>query len=848
MRIETDFSYSVIAPLLMTIFFTYVIWHWLVPRSLRGLQVSFPRSKNQYEVHVVTESIDDVRALLGQPKMRFGIAIYLMAIAGAILFFFEWLFTQTGLKDHYDGFNLALAGIFVLIPGISSVVVSLGKQVLREKSDSKATLQDTSLTTHLLYVVLAVIWVGMNYVLINIQLFDYMSMSGRRATFLFMVFLPAVIAYGRILGSSWLPLFQSNRKLSRGEPSDLHPAQPTLRRQFSAMILTLTAFLMPFTALNALLSVIMIILNPEMFVHSPQVLALPEYTVQASVMEEGGVLGFYAIELFSNIGERGVREPLVVATLLFLLLNVAIVGVVFVYEVAHILFLGLFKIAGKGGLQLADQRLLRADPTQQAKVLNFCFSGFAGQSMLLFVLAMITFWDSAYLPQGSECGVWEDNICVVLEKDLLEQFTWMLAAGGQIAFLLVWFPSWNERHRLDDIVLDAGAGDQRAIVHSHQDKIFLKQTSFEKLIRDDDWERAIERYDHMEATPDGIEFARRQRAKMVFDAAQGCWDGAEESAVSLLALRGGDSDSSAGLILFAASLAQRDYDEARPRQSRMPQNSHETVALRWLAAILSPETMPFDDKLRPSAAMMSVIKMNIDLIKRWSNLEPWSLIGHKNDYIGRHFLLGDVARMRILGQSGEALNRLEFWIKDNDVEGWVMGDVARSLLYLDRGMKMTAIRIMNEIIKVAPHHPAVRELQRLANQIRIIDDYPDTMNRTEFDWISPDVSRDSWVGIWFARYTVMPLPIHDLDPRLELRYWDANGWALAGEIKESGAHPAGMTLRKWRRSNSLPKNQPLGNYLILKGLATTIGGMPVDIGMPTELDPEAAKTIDLLNL
>ena len=177
-----------------------------------------------------------------------------------------------------------------------------------------------------------------------------------------------------------------------------------------------------------------------------------------------------------------------------------------------------------------------------------------------------------------------------------------------------------------------------------------------------------------------------------------------------------------------------------------------------------------------------------------------------------------------------------------------MGDVARSLLYLDRGMKMTAIRIMNEIIKVAPHHPAVRELQRLANQIRIIDDYPDTMNRTEFDWISPDVSRDSWVGIWFARYTVMPLPIHDLDPRLELRYWDANGWALAGEIKESGAHPAGMTLRKWRRSNSLPKNQPLGNYLILKGLATTIGGMPVDIGMPTELDPEAAKTIDLLNL
>jgi hypothetical protein len=480
-------------------------------------------------------------------------------------------------------------------------------------------------------------WVGVISFFFSTSFFDKRSDSNRIASMLFVIFLPAVIAYGRILGSSWQPLFQSNRILSRGEPSDLHPETPSVRRQFSAMLLTVTAFLMPFTALNALFSVIMVIISPEIFTHSPQVLALPEYQPQASVMEEGGFLGFYAIELFSNIDEQSVRQPLVVSTLLFLLLNVAIVGVAFVYEVAHILFLGLFKIAGKGGIQLADQRLLRADTSQQAKVLNFCFTGFAGQSMLLFVLALITFWDSAFLPQGSECGAWENSVCKVMDKDILEQFTWMLAAGGQIAFLIVWFPSWNERHRLDEIILDAGAGAQRAIIHSQQDKIFLKQDSFESMLKEDNWDKALRRFEDLgSGEEEDINFARKQRAKMLFDAKQGAWDLAEETAVSLLALRGGESDISAQLILFAASLAQRDYDEAKPRLERLPKNSHEAVCLQWIATILSGNMMPFDDKLRPTAAMSKTVRMNSDLLERWTDLEPWSRIPHTNDEVGRN--------------------------------------------------------------------------------------------------------------------------------------------------------------------------------------------------------------------
>ena len=110
-----------------------------------------------------------------------------------------------------------------------------------------------------------------------------------------------------------------------------------------------------------------------MFVHSDRVLNLPEYRPQSTYMEEGGLLGFGLIELFSYIPQAGIRVPIVTTLLLFLLLNVAAIGFLFVYEVARILFLDIQDISGWGGIRLADSRLLRAEPIQQANVLNFCF-------------------------------------------------------------------------------------------------------------------------------------------------------------------------------------------------------------------------------------------------------------------------------------------------------------------------------------------------------------------------------------------------------------------------------------------------------------------------------------------
>ena len=75
--------------------------------------------------------------------------------------------------------------------------------------------------------------------------------------------------------------------------------------------------------------------------------------------------------------------------------------------------------------------------------------------MLLLALAMITFWDSSFLPQAEACGAWEESVCSVLQKDMLEQLTWMLASGGQVAFLVVWAFSRRGSTKLSEITFDA---------------------------------------------------------------------------------------------------------------------------------------------------------------------------------------------------------------------------------------------------------------------------------------------------------------------------------------------------------------------------------------------------------
>jgi hypothetical protein len=493
----SGFDVMVLVVFFISIGLAYLFQEFVIPRGLSGLQVAFPTGAKRYEVHTVTNTKYEARDLLRAPGMRYGLTVYIMAFTGAIVLGMEWLFYQTGINDGIHMLSLSLALILIIFPAMISTGVSMSMQLITPAGIKKATLQGASTFRSGVGITITILWFTCLFLLWYIMGIADISFDRRLAITGCLAFAPGFVAYGRVLGSSWTALAESNKQLSKGEPSAFYPYKPNARKQFVAMLVWINTAAMPLIALNTLVSLIFLAINPDMFVHSDAVYDLPEYRPQTTIMEEGGIIGFYAIELFSNISEPGIRVPLVTLVLLFLLLNVAVVGFLFVYEVARILFLDIADVAGKGGIKLADSRLLRSERNQQANVLNFCFTGFAGQSMLLLALAMLTFWDSQYLPQGSECGSWQDSVCGVLRKDALEELTWMLAAGGQIVFLGIWVLSRRTGQRLRDVTFDAMASQNRSRLEAMESMIYREGETITKTIIKDEWSTALDKMERL---------------------------------------------------------------------------------------------------------------------------------------------------------------------------------------------------------------------------------------------------------------------------------------------------------------------------------------------------------------
>ena len=68
------------------------------------------------------------------------------------------------------------------------------------------------------------------------------------------------------------------------------------------------------------------------------------------------------------------------------------------------------------------------------RVLNFCFSGFAGQSMLLLVPVKDYFLGFSILPQADACGSWENTICAIV-VNAMEEPTGCSQQAGRSLFI-----------------------------------------------------------------------------------------------------------------------------------------------------------------------------------------------------------------------------------------------------------------------------------------------------------------------------------------------------------------------------------------------------------------------------
>jgi hypothetical protein len=837
--IVEGFASIAILPLILAGVIALLFWRTVVPRQLRGLQVAFETGPKRYEVHTVTESFGEARDLLRSRGMRFGVATYLFALTGALLLFFEYIIYAQGWSDGFHAPNISLALILIILPAVISSGSSLGAQIIKPIGHGKAKLQESSGARNTAYIALTVFWfigVGLFYSLLGSW---GVSFTHRLSASLLLAFSPSIVAYGRVMGTSWQALRQSSAQIARGNPSPFHNHAPNARQQVIARIVHLNTIAMPVVAINTLLSLIAIIVAPELFTHSDRVIDLPEYREQATIMEEGGILGFFLIELFSNIPDPGLRVPLVTSILLFLLLNVALVGFLFVYEVARILFLDVQDVSGRGGIRLADSRLLRAERSQQAKVLNFCFTGFAGQSMLLLALAMITFWDSSFLPQGASCGDWENTLCTLVEKDAMEELTWMLASGGQICFLLIWLTSLQVGSKLDDITFDASISEQRQMLTEMEDMIYLKQRPFTELIAKDRWTKAIEYYDEIlnpaESSTQGLDLLRQTGAKMQLFAGLNRWEEAEENAVSLLALQTGRDAQVARLILAAASLCQRDLPEAAPRLALLNKSDIEAARLQWFAAVLdSKRDVP--SASQPVLSIDPLMRRNIDLLNRTADGNPRGNRKYRNKPADRLMLLGDCARMRLDGRSEEALSMLESFMKQHEDHSdlptakWSQGRVVTALLHLDANRPNTAVRIARELRVSEPRHPHVRSLVRILNELGLLDSM--ATEQTKMTMLID--SATDWMRDWPILHTVT------VPPRLgstAARKHAARANAWIAHSNDQSVSKFYMKSNLWKK---IPYNgerkPPHGIYLHLYGIITTIAGMPVDLGLPSGIN------------
>ena len=835
---ELNFS-SIFIPVL-GVLLSYIFFRLVVPRSLAGLQVAFPTGPKRYEVHTVTKDAEEATILLKSRSMKFGIIAYTTALSGALIILIEFISLQLGLIEAYHSWSLGFAFGCIVLPAILSATTSLWVQLIKPQRRLKATLQDSSAWEIVFAVILAFIWFFLIFAMARYLIATDMETSRVISIVAFFAFMPSIIAYGRILGSSWAPLRASSGMLGRGEPSPFHPEKPTAREQVVSQLVFINTAVMPYVAINTLLSLILLAINPDMFIHSDRVNSLPEYRIQSTIMEEGGVIGFFAIELFSFIEEPGIRVPLVSLTLMFLLFNVAIVGFLFVYEVARILFLDIEDVAGYGSIKLADSRLIRSERSQQAKVINFCFTGFAGQSMLLLALAMLTFWDSTFLPTPSQCGAWQDNMCVLMEKNALEELTWMLSSGGQVAFLYVWLRSKKYSQSLENIKIDAKVGEERAKMVAYEKAIFRMHEPFEKMMNNDSWHRALMKLQSLfddihEESVQGLTLSKRSEASMELFAGLGRWEESEQMAISVLAMRSGKRERIARMLLLSASLSQRDIKEATPRLGLMKGKGVEEARIRWMYSLLNP-TKRLDTDSQAMLMVDPLTRRNIDLIKRYWDGKPSGDLVWRNDGPGRLHIIGEIGRLRLFGKSELALNKLEAWINTFEVSRWAHGQIARLLCMLDIGQKKESMNILHDLAEHSPRHPHVRWLTTYFGEKHGFEELePES---TGLNWI--DERNENWMDDWPITHTITPSYVLS-EKQLRKHAWNANAWVIRRNMKGTNTNKSAWKKLDWDIA------LPFASHLLYSGIIITVGGFPVDLGFPGWLDFEEALDNGLLD-
>ncbi len=684
-------------PFLIAFTTAIVLWKWMIPSQLSGLQVGFEIDDGLYEVHSLTKGRGGVRRLFKLQNVGFAIALYMMAMTGVLLLIAELIFDP----EVYYLPNLMIMGLLVLIPIVISPWESLNGQLVgrkigvRKKKFFRLFFRRSGTLIGLFVVSIA------SYIFLAPELNG--SQKPLAIAIACLVFMgPTILAYGRIMGASWNMLMIGKFRTWLGKPNPIDAKKVGFVGRAFAFILILFLLTMPITAINGIVTVIYVMVNR------------PENSQE--VLNYGGILGHQVyVQIQENplLAEWEALKSLPEVLAAYLSLNIAIVGLAFIFELIRNLFLGGQSFGGLGGVILATPREIRSEDRAQSRILYFAFAGFSGYTALLLILVCYKeFGDlMPFIDWFESNGFDEKNRLLV---------TWIFIAVGQAIFLLTWILSIGKFNQLRNLKFDLNPDQRRegAIMSGGGNWMF--DLIDESALRNDI--DGLVRFQRRSIGEDeAIVRMAKSRARMIEMAIRGLWPAAIEEGKKVLAQAGGDNDE-ARMIIAAGHIACRRLDAAREalHNLQQPEGYDEPELMAFICEWFDPWNGSVgEDDIWDWENNSCIDHLNnlMKMLSSWSP-QPVDTPLHK-DNLTVNARLSHVALLRAQNQHASAMEISLRLVREYPL--MAKPRIAAALCLIDKGEWHSALSVLTELEETDSYDPRVKALANILGRPRTDD-------------------------------------------------------------------------------------------------------------------------------
>lgn len=696
-----DLSIDHLFPFLIAFLTALILWKWMIPTQLSGLQVGFEIDDGLYEVHSLTKGRGGVKKLLKLPNVGFGIALYMMAMTGVLLLIAELVFEP----EVYYLPNILLMGLLVLIPILISPWESLNGQLVgRRVGIGKTKFFRLFFRRSGTLIGLFLLSIGSYLLLLPRVTDEQKPLALAIAGLVFMG--PTILAYGRIMGASWNMLMIGKYRTWLGRPNPIDAKKLGFIGRAFAFILILFLLTMPLTAINGIVTVAYVMINN------------PDNSQE--VLNYGGILGhqvYLQIQENPLLAEWEALKSLPEILAAYLSLNIAIVGLAFIFELIRNLFLGGQAFGGLGGVLLASPREIRSEDRAQARVLYFAFAGFSGYTALLLILVCYKeFGDlMPFIDWFENSGFDEKNRLLV---------TWIFIAVGQSIFLLTWVLSVAKFNSLRNLKFDLNPDQRREGAIMSGGGNWMSDLVADAALNND-LDALIRFQERSIGEDEAIVRMAKSRARMLEMAIRGLWPTAIEEAKKVLAQAGGDDDE-ARMIVAAGHIACRRLDAAREalHNLQQPEGYDEPELLAFICEWFDPWNGTVDeDDLWDWENNPCIDHLN-DLMRMLRSWSPQPTDGslHK-DSLTLNARLSHVALLRAQNKHKEAMDISLRLVREYPL--MAKPRIAAALCLIDKGEWHSAMSVLTELEETDPYDPRVKALANILGRPK--SDYNDEL-------------------------------------------------------------------------------------------------------------------------